>query len=328
MNSIIEEIIKEAYNEEVIIDHDKFNIAFNTILNGNEFIKNDLYPTLKINDFNTFSKKLDEYIRVFLKHAKKLPTFVTDRERNLVKVLITYIFCNATTEEFNDPIKLIQSKINYLEDKTFENLDETYDGFIEGSTINVKNVTQTLYMETPYKMEMTLTKDEDIYHFPSISYGISDNECYIYAIQNKKFDNDTFTKKINRQLYKLNKNVNKDLLEVTPNAIVSLSIFLELLKKHGITKIHAVPYLPVRFYSRELALQKIEEEKKKLLEERNELIKKNSTEKFIRTFNRVNSHTNSMDIDFDLNENLDATLKESNINNQFLNSIIENTKTK
>ena len=66
MNNIIEELIHEAFNHNIIIDGKNNYIAFNTIINGNELINGDKYPTLVINDYDELIKKLDLYIRTYL----------------------------------------------------------------------------------------------------------------------------------------------------------------------------------------------------------------------------------------------------------------------
>ena len=60
MNNIIEELIHEAFNHNIIIDGKNNYIAFNTIINGNELINGDKYPTLVINDYDELIKKLEQ----------------------------------------------------------------------------------------------------------------------------------------------------------------------------------------------------------------------------------------------------------------------------
>ena len=79
MNNIIEELIHEAFNHNIIIDGKNNYIAFNTIINGNELINGDKYPTLVINDYDELIKKLDLYIRTYLKNASTLPLFKKDK---------------------------------------------------------------------------------------------------------------------------------------------------------------------------------------------------------------------------------------------------------
>ena len=54
-----------------------------------------------------------------------------------------------------------------------------------------------------------------------------------------------------------------NITDVTPSFILSLNIFITLLQNKNITKIKAVPYLPIRYISRELAAESTKEEDKK-----------------------------------------------------------------
>ena len=121
-------------------------------------------------------------------------------------------------------------------------------------------------METPYCFECCLVGDEE-YLLPIVSYGISDDTCYIYAIQDfNKHESTPYHNKIKRMLYKLNKGVleseSKDYIEykngssyfyqenisdVSPGAILALTIFLNEIQKYGINKVKVIPYLPVRY---------------------------------------------------------------------------------
>ena len=113
MNNIIEELIHEAFNHNIIIDGKNNYIAFNTIINGNELINGDKYPTLVINDYDELIKKLDLYIRTYLKNASTLPLFKKDKEKNLIKYLVSHIFIYAENKDFKNPIELIE-KEQYL----------------------------------------------------------------------------------------------------------------------------------------------------------------------------------------------------------------------
>lgn len=58
--------------------------------------------------------------------------------------------------------------------------------------------------ETPYCYSSTLVEEYNSYILPSISYGISEDVCYIYAIQDYNEHIKTpYHNKIKRKLYKL-----------------------------------------------------------------------------------------------------------------------------
>ena len=112
----------------------------------------------------------------------------------------------------------------------------------------------------------------------------------------KKSD-DPFYKKINRKLFKLNKNIYdlesdefkeyrngesdyypENITDVSMPFIVALSSFINLIKYQGIDSIKVVTYLPLRYLSRDISGK---------AEERNDNIQRNATDKLIRTFRRV-----------------------------------------
>lgn len=124
MNELLKEIILEANNKEIIIDGDSFPIAFNTIIYENNNIiynnTNSNYPTLIIKNQKLFLEKLTKYINTALSKNLKFPPFTKDIKKNQIKSLITYLFVNATTEEFLNPIKLIDKNIDFLNDETLD----------------------------------------------------------------------------------------------------------------------------------------------------------------------------------------------------------------
>lgn len=188
---------------------------------------------------------------------------------------------------------------------------------------------QSPSLETPYVFKSRIKYIENdkakYYDLPNISYGISNNTAYIYAIQRSKKSNDS--KKINRFLYKVNKDLvdsdefyeymnSKDegifypenITDVTHNSVLALSIFLGILKRENITQIVAVDYLPLRYQSKQEAnIRKVnllkviynEQEIENKISEFNDIQDRNQnnmTNKFIRTFNRVNYHLNNLNI--------------------------------
>lgn len=330
MKEILLEIINEAKNGEVIIDNENWPICFNTIIVSKDkyeyFIENEDYPILYINNIEELLKILEEYLDLEKELNRKLPTIVYDKERNKIKFLISYLFVNATTEEFLNPLELIKRKINFLKDKTFNNLNLEIELPNLKSNIIVKNTKESIMMETPNKIEIEFTNGIDKYKLPSISYGIKDNECYIYSILNsKRKEENSYHKKIKRLLYKINDGVEESNLVVSPSAVLSLSIFLKLLKNNNIKKVKGVNFLPLRYLSREKMANGNEE-----LAIRNDEIQTNITDKFTNTFNRVKEQTKLINIDsysYEFDENISIELQEKEeTNNILLNEIISKIK--
>ena len=300
MKDILETIMQEAKNGSITIDGDSFNLGFNTIITNKEetILKevstNDL-PTLRINDYNLFLNLLESYINKTLQNERKIPTIVFDKEVNTIKMIIASLFFNLTPGDFSRPYHFLQKHIEFYENKLLlQDLQLNNIENFQNSNLILSNTKNSIMMETPYKVDIKFEKEGEYYNLPSIYYGIKEEQgypvCYIYSILSEKNLTNTYQKKIKRLLYKVNDGIENP--EVSPSAVLSLSIFLQLLNQKNITKVYGVPYLPIRYESRErAALNSKDEEKRKNLLERNQQIQINATDKFIKTFEAV-THLN------------------------------------
>ena len=304
MNNIIEELIHEAFNHNIIIDGKNNYIAFNTIINGNELINGDKYPTLVINDYDELIKKLDLYIRTYLKNASTLPLFQKEKEKNLIKYLVSHIFIYAENKDFKNPIELIETKINFLNDNTFKDYNKTFEGFISNTKLNIKSTNDEITLK---KMYINLSNNDDIFNFPTITYAITNEECYIYKIEEYELTNSAFEKKVLKELTKINKNINKELLVCSPQTLVSILIFIKLLKDNNIKKLQVVTYLPVKYNMCNFEINDLKKELKQL---------ENKTGFYKKTFKRINKQTHM------INEELETYIYDENITNSLLNTII------
>ena len=355
IKEIFYELINEAKNGKIIIDGDPHPIGFNTIINDNEqYISNNNISTLEINNIDLFINKLKEYLLLVQAKNRKVYKFLNKETRDYYKFLIANLFINATTEDFKNPLEFIDKEIDFLKDETFNYLNEgirfQLGNNFKDCQIEIKNEEQSVMMETPHKMTFKFTKlinGKNVeYKLPNISYGIRENsngekECYIYSILNKETkeseneDEKQFKKKISRQLYKVNKDVHdsseESINDVSPSAVISLLIFITLLKKENITNIKAVPYLPLRYLSRDITANSSNEEKRIKLQDRNDHIQANLTNKFIRTFKRVAYHMDSIKIDsypYEYDEYLNIKLNndKSKVNNELLDELAQKIK--
>lgn len=317
-----------------MIDEENWPIAFNTILEEKQFLNSRNITTLMIQNKKDLLEVIIKYIQLELNQNRPHMPYTFDKERNHIKQLIAYLFVNATTEDFLNPIQLVERNINFLKDQTFQNLQNgksiTLGEAFLGSKLEIKNTYQNISMETPQKLEFKLTKEEEgttlSFQLPEISYGITQNDvgdliCYIYSILNpketipKSIAENTYRKKINRLLYKLNNHVldaeseeykefkkgdstyyPENISDVSPSAVLSLLVFIHLLEQKKINKICVVPYLPLRYLSREQTAEEKEGQQKEQLLERNHRITENTTNKFLRTFFRAQYHMKNLKI--------------------------------
>ena len=175
---------------------------------------------------------------------------------------------------------------------------------------------------------------------------------------------------INRYLFKINKDVVKDneylqyeqelekglesfypenVVDVTPKAVLALTIFLKVIKELGINKVTVVDYLPIRYDGKLKGKYAVVDLYKKIYREEelnNKYIQAetqldsdqfNMTNKFIRTFNRVNYHLNNMSnvtYPYEVDDKMhfiinDELLKKDHLINDVYSGInINNTKRK
>ena len=349
MKNLLQELFLEAQKGKVVIDNDEWPISFNTIIYEDgvekERYEGEGISTLVIHNEESFLKLLEEYVSLELQMDRKTPRYL-ERDKYHEKAILAYLFVNATPEDFHNPESFIRRRINMLKDKTFSYLDSPIEinggDIVLDSKVCIERGENPITMETPYRIDFTLRKEEENEvlecKLPSIYYGIENGTCYIYSVLKKKEKEDlspktiSFHKKINRQLYKLNEGLERDendeesILDITHSFLLSLTMFMAMLESNGIEKVNVVPYLPVRYSSRDLLAQSKEE-----LIERNNFIQTNATNKLIRLFRRYCYHNENAEITaypYEQGEYLSIRLHPSNekIKNEMLDEVSKEIK--
>lgn len=370
MRSLFYEVIREAKNGKVCIDGEEWGISFNTIIYENgkqkeEHFNDQNLSTLVIKNEEKFFPLLEEYIAREIDANRRCMWFSNNELDTRIKFILAYLFANASTEEFLDPENMLRRRIDFLDDNSFEYLNDgkfiPLENAFGNSNIFIKRSSQSVMMETPWKIEVSLCKfiDDEMLNAPlaEVSYGIREENgekvCYVYSMmkpKEKKESSDMeklFKKRLNRELYKLNEGVleqeseefrrykngdereyQENVTDVTQSFVLSLSIFITLLQKEGITKIKVVPYLPVRYVGRQLAAMNVSDsERQAELLDRNKRIQDNCTNKFMRTFRRVAYHMGDdlemCSVPYEVDEYMTFILnsKTHGLNNQMLNEV-------
>jgi hypothetical protein len=327
------QIIPEASRGRVYTDF-TYNIGFNTtILESNKEIYGDeQFPTLMIKNIKLFNEALNKYLQIAI-------NFYCEDEYEIdstkVKKILSLLWGNATSEDFNNPIEYVNRYTNFIKDKTLLNYLEPQNiGYSEIllSNIEIQLKYQKEISETPYALYIRLFNYYDnqkvYYDLPVVKLGISNNTGYIYSIQKNKSLNyssddnynmllDKYQKKTNRQLYKVNENFieqsdmtdnienPENMTGITPSTLLSLAIAVSLLNNQGISKIKVPDYLPIRWQAKELVYEfkssiKSEQDREEYLkesEEDHDLIMRNITDKLIRTIRRLEYHFNNITIE-------------------------------
>lgn len=293
-----------------------YNICFNTIIEGHMIKKDNPFyidaPVLEIKNKSVFDELLKKYVELALEfyddsfyYDEVLSGEYRTNENKICKekVIMTLLWSNATTEDFQNACQFIRRQIAYLQTNPLTSLENI--GFSEILAGNIKTqVTKTRKMswESPYAFYSFVTNEEETHDLPFINFGIHDNTVYIYSIHNSK--NSRKSKKINRNLYKVNENFNPEvnnvfLKDITPSSLVALDLFLLHFTNLGYTNFKVVPYLPERWNDKIIMIQKkAKKENKKIDDCKDKFeeiisIQNNLTQKFITTFLRLNYHYDS-----------------------------------
>ena len=337
MDELISSFFEQCAQGQVCVGELFYNLHF-TI---NHYL-DDTVPVIKGKNKEQFYNYIKEFISLF--------NLTSDED--ILKKLV-YLFSNLSFSDFSDVELYIKHNIDFVKNRLLKNKNIPF--LDEEITIT----TCEYYQESPYCFISCITNGHDKYELPIISYGISDGICYIFAVQDKNLDkNSSYGKKIKRLLYKINSGVyeaesleykaykeNKssyypeNISDVSPSAVLSLSIFLKQLFDEGITKVKVVPFLPIRYNAKKKAYQLkidylIKKENLNLVAQ-NELkqqyadehlrIQNNLTQKFLRNFFRINYHFPNVSIwayPFDYDEYLYINLGEFVKSDDVLNTMV------
>lgn len=348
MEEIFYELINEAKDGKVIMDGEEWPIAFNTLIeeDNTRVFNNDNLSMLHIKNKSEFFVLLNEYVNKELEVGRKTMKFYGEnKDRDTIKCIMSYLFVNATTEDFLNPSNFIRRRIKFLEDNTMSFFRSgtvlELGPVFKGSKLFVQDMEQSVMMETPRKFCISFKRDGYEYKLPEVSYGIvmenGKNVCYIYSLLDKQDREITdkgeekYYKEIKRLLYKVNSGVideseEENIKDVSPSSVISLIVFATILRKYNISDIRAVPYLPLRYLSRDITSRYGSPLKRTERDLRNATIQYNVTNKFIRTFNRVSYHLDGFDVvaspyEFDEYLHVVNSSKNQVIDNELLDDV-------
>lgn len=316
MNEILDifynEIIYEAAKGRIECFF-TYNIIFDTVIGDKKITSittsypRVLTPTLIIKDQEKFNQLLIKYVLLALEFYKD-NQLEDETDKDFLKSIMTLLWNDATSIDFANPEEYLRRRINFLTDNTLLNFPtQSFDTSIGNLMVCVRK--EQLYNETPYYTEFSI----DGYPLPLVKCGISDGKAYIYAIQNSKLPRD---KKLNRALYKVNEgidlskeesdNINhpENLKGITPATLLSATLMISFLKSKGINEMIIPVMLISRWNTKEIATylkskeysQERREEYLSKNREMQDIIQRNLSDKFIRTFRRLEYHFSNIEI--------------------------------
>ena len=316
MDEIISHFFEQCEIGRVVVDDIYYNLHFS--LNNNPNCLN-----IKVKDKELLYKYIKEFLLLF-----------NFENVNQIYKKLVYLFSNLTFSDCDNIYEYIKRNTLFVKNKLL------YDTEITFNENKIKIKIMDSYQETPYCFKSFISSGESSYELPTISYGIADDICYIYAIQDKNKDKTSpYNKKIKRILYKMNNGIKEtqdyeqykngesdyypeNISDVSPSSVLALTIFLKQLSNLNITKIKVVPFLPIRYNAKEEAYKnridyllksgQLENEMIEYYKNEHLRIQNNLTQKFIRNFFRVSYHFPNVlinSIPYETDEYLNITLK-------------------
>lgn len=182
--------------------------------------------------FDYLTSIVNEHLKLFKEYEYTLMI------RSTTMSLLTRIWLRMNDNDFNDVISFLKKELDFYKDRTLDKYrTEIYISSYEGIDSYAECNINESWDETTRSMNFRLENSGESHTISRVLYDIrSENGikvCYIYGVQNNLFN--ITNKRIERKLYKLNKGIDNP--KVHPNQLYSLILFLEILKKEGITTI-------------------------------------------------------------------------------------------
>ena len=325
----MESIIKKIFEEEIIPsvktgkvyikEYDPYikeEVIFTYNIRYDVGVTKDLMmPVLTIHEEEQFYQLLEEYVMEMMNTYPIDETIITQHE--YMKKIMATVFNNATYDDFLNPEQYLKKRIAFLESGKKWMQEPSVSYFLDHDNLccETKIEKQGVMLETPYRFSSSIKKNQLEYELPNISFGIQDQTCYIYNIQEGKHHKKaeeieqiikTNFKKVPVNEEEYHSYYRNKLRNVTPSFLMTMALFLKYIYDHGIEDVQVVPYLPIRYQAKKEAHQVItkqkahskEEELELLqqLEEKQKRIQENITDKFLRLFERLEVMTDMVEI--------------------------------
>lgn len=323
--SLLDEVFREAEKGEIIVDkaHSAmvYRARFFTNIEGSNKTKNSSCPTLIIHSQKDFIEKIQKYLEKAIDFYKSSQEYYDLNDRDFNKFLITCLIINAAQGDFNNFSNYVENRTNQIDGGVLKEFEKIKD--FEGSELVLKTEKLKPNLEAPYKATFSFEGADEKFVLPSILYGVSGNKATIYAVQNMaKEQKNKLSKKLDRYFRKVNKGTLEQdyITEVSPNAVVALTLFIGKMKECGVEQVEAPCIMPLRHQtavnrahalSNKFLLNK--KDRKDLIADQ-ERIAASTTEKFSYLFMRYAHHFKGTDFYYDAeNEKVVLTFHKESV---------------
>lgn len=206
-------------------------------------------PIFQIPDAEIFATLVDDYLAV----AEKF--FISDKARfafyddTFKEKLILDLLVNSTNFDRHNLFSYIKTRTQMIEtDLNCSSFLLDENGEFKTKALFAKNpsLLEAPYRFTPFFVDET----NNTFQLPTITFAVINDTLYIFSIQAKKQkQTNPLAKKLDRHFRKVNKDINSEdiIAQVSPNALVSLAMFLSILQKEGMKNVVAPNFMPLRY---------------------------------------------------------------------------------
>jgi len=203
-------------------------------------------PIIVVKDIDTLKISL-------IKFVECLNTFYKDKnvlkEYHDLSFFFNNLLFNMNSTDALDLSSYIDKRCQFFQNDCFKEFDQiTPIANFNDNLICVERVIEEPGLETPFILEFTIEIDNKIYQLPLVRFAIdNDNVCHLFAVQYGRYrDFGVQDCEYKKEVNKINKGVKK-YRNVPPSFVLSLRLFLDLLKSYNIDQIVIPDFLFSRY---------------------------------------------------------------------------------
>lgn len=312
LSTFYDDILKETsfngvnavFNYNIMFSSE-YNDTLNEI-NSNKSLFDTNIPHLIISNKDEFDDLLVEY-------AFKALTFydVNSYDNDVlltngvssVKLLLTLLWNNATSEDYSNPCHFLRKRISYFDNSKL--IDHHINLYLDSKySLDIRSNKCSPFSETPFKLSCSITDENNrVFYFPELCYGINDNGVVdIYSLQNdtevENVDSDYFY-----SLFKQwSKSGNNKIRNISPSFSVAALIYVAFLRLSNYGRFRINTLLISRWNEKNISLNNvsnpelINEELMTTLRNEIENIYNNINQKLINTFLHIINNCNGINV--------------------------------
>lgn len=221
---------------------------------------------LKIPNWKQFVSDVENYLKASKYFYEQDQAYMELGNEAFIEKRILDLLINVSPSDCEDMCKFVQTRTKMYKSQDFSKMEHfgTFKNMDLCASIT-KNIKSRASFEAPYAFSPFFASDKgESFVLPTVMFGVADDTIHIMAIQNLQKDRQTFefAKRTDRLLRKVNSGFDQKLLapeeqylaNISPNALVSLSIFAQYMQNKGLTKAIVPSYLPIRYANKEQAV--------------------------------------------------------------------------